>query len=416
MTETGGTADLARDRSSETSEFRRQLLSDAQDFSLVLGGPLYQLLCRTRLSNDALMMVRRRVIVISLLAWLPLFVLAALEGHLIGTSVEVPFLPDLETHIRFIVVVPLLLLAELVVHQRLRPVARAFLERNLIPRDAMQDFDAALKSAFRLRNSVVAEILLLASVYVFGVLIVWNRHTALDIPSWYLPRSAEGSKLSLAGMWYVCVSLPIFQFLLVRWYFRLFIWARFLWQVSRIKVILVPTHPDHVGGLGFLSNTVYAFVVLLVAHGAMVAAQIADRIFFLGATLREFWMEVAAMVIFLLFVVFGPLLLFSPQLSRTKRRGLLEYGAFAEDYVRQFDTKWLRGARPESESLLGSGDIQSLADLANSFGVVRSMRVTPVSKEAVLQLTAAVLLPVAPLLLTTMPMEELLRKLLGLVF
>jgi hypothetical protein len=127
-------------------------------------------------------------------------------------------------------------------------------------------------------------------------------------------------------------------------------------------------------------------------------------------------MEVAAMVIFLLFVVFGPLLLFSPQLSRTKRRGLLEYGAFAEDYVRQFDTKWLRGARPESESLLGSGDIQSLADLANSFGVVRSMRVTPVSKEAVLQLTAAVLLPVAPLLLTTMPMEELLRKLLGLVF
>jgi hypothetical protein len=148
----------------------------------------------------------------------------------------------------------------------------------------------------------------------------------------------------------------------------------------------------------------------------MVAAQIADRIFFLGATLREFWMEVAAMVIFLLFVVFGPLLLFSPQLSRAKRRGLLEYGAFAEGYVRQFDIKWLRGARPEGESLLGSGDIQSLADLANSFAVVRSMRVTPVSKEAVLQLTAAVLLPVAPLLLTMMPMEELLRKLLGLVF
>jgi len=66
MTATGSTADLARDMSPETSEFRSQLLSDAQDFSLVLGGPLYQLLCRTRLSNDALMMVRRRVLVIGL--------------------------------------------------------------------------------------------------------------------------------------------------------------------------------------------------------------------------------------------------------------------------------------------------------------------------------------------------------------
>jgi hypothetical protein len=142
--------------STDTSTSTSELLRDAQNFSVVLGGPLFQLLRRAHLSDDVLLMLRRRVIVISLFAWLPLVVLAALEGDLAGRTISAPFLSDLETHIRFLVVVPLLLVAELVVHQRLLPIARAFLERNLIPPTATQRFDAALVSAFRLRNSVVA--------------------------------------------------------------------------------------------------------------------------------------------------------------------------------------------------------------------------------------------------------------------
>ena len=196
--------------------------------------------------------MRQRIIVISLLAWLPLLVLSALEGQVLGGSAAVPFLLDVEVHVRFLVALPLLIVAELVVHQRMRFVVQQFLERNLIPESAMPRFDAAIASAFRLRNSVLAEVLLIAFVYVVGILIVWRHYMALDTATWYATPSAEGSKLSLAGMWYGYVSLPIFQFLLLRWYFRLFIWTRFLWQVSRIELSLVPTHPDRVGGLGFL--------------------------------------------------------------------------------------------------------------------------------------------------------------------
>ena len=401
--------------SANTPVSSSEILSDAGNFSLVLGGPLYQLLRRAHLSDDALHMLVRRMALMSLVAWLPLVVLTALEGRLLGGSVAVPFLLDLESHIRFLVVVPLLVAAELVVHRHLLPVARSFLERELIPPAAMQRFDTALRSAFRLRNSALAELLLLASVYLVGVLIVWRRYTSIDVGSWYLTPTAQGAKLSIAGTWYVGVSLPIFQFLLLRWYFRLFIWLRFLWQVSRIQLILVPTHPDHLGGLGFLTNTVYAFTMLLVAHGAMVAAQIAGRIFFLGAKLPEFTTEIAVMVIFLLCIVFGPLLVFVPQLAQAKRRGLLAYGVLAERYVREFDVKWLHEAAPGKERLLGNTDIQSLADMANSFAVVRAMRPVPVTREAIIQLAAAVLLPIAPLLLTIMPMEALLKKLLGLL-
>jgi hypothetical protein len=389
---------------------------DAQDFSLVLGGPLFQLLRRAHLADDGLFLLRRRVMVISLLAWLPLLVLSAVEGHLWGGAVAVPFLKDMEVHIRFLVAVPLLIVAEVEVNRRLHPIAQTFLDRNLIPESDKARFEAAITSACRLRDSVIAEVLLILIVYAVGVLIVWRHFTALNADTWYGTSSHAGSQLSLAGAWYGYVSLPLFQFLLIRWYFRVLIWARFLWQVSRIKLSLIPTHPDRLGGLGFLPATAYAFGVLLLAHGAMVAAQLANRIILLGATLFEFKVEIAVMVVFLLCVVFGPLLVFSPQLALARRMGLREYGTLAERYVRGFDVKWLRGGAPRDESFVGSSDIQSLADLGNSYEVLRTMRVIPVTRDAIIQLAAFVLAPIAPLALTIWSLEDLVKKLFGILF
>jgi len=256
------------------------------------------------------MMARQRVIVITLLAWLPLLVLSALEGRALGGDVAVPFLLDVEVQTRYLVALPLLIGAELIVHRRMRSILE-------------------------------------------------------------------------------------------------------IWQVSRIELSLVPTHPNGVGSLGFLSKTVYAFTLLAVAHAAMVASLIANRIFHLGAGLLEFKVEIAVMLVFVLAVVLAPLLVFAPQLAQVKRTGLREYGTLAERYVREFDTKWLRGGAPAGEAFVGSADLQSLADLGNSYEVVRTMKPAPVTKEMTLQLAAATLAPIVPLALTMMPLEELLKKLLG---
>ena len=384
-----------------------------QEFSLVLGGPLFQLLRRTHLSDDGLTLVRQRIIVSSLLAWFPLLLLSTLEGKVLRGNATVPFLLDLDVHVRFLVTMPLLIAAELVVHQRMRSVVQVFLERHLIPEGAMPRFNAAIASAFRLRNSVLAEVLLIALVYGVGVLILWRQYFSLDAATWY---ATGRGKLSLAGVWYGYVSLPIFQFLLCRWYLRLVIWSRFLWQVSRIELSLIPTHPDRVGGLGFLSNSVYAFALLALAHGTLLAGVLANRIFFLGAALPQYKAEIGVLVIFVLCLIIGPLLVFAPQLARTKRTGLREYGTLAEHYVRQFDAKWLRGGAPANEPFVGSGDIQSLADLANGYEVVRTMRLAPVTRETILQIVVATLAPVVPLALTMMPLEELLKTLLGVLF
>ena len=159
------------------------MLRNPPDFSLVHGGALFQLFLRAHLSDDALELARQRIIVFALLAWLPLLLLSALEGHLLGGNVAVPFLMDVDVHIRFLVAIPLMVGAELVVHRRMGPLVQQFLARNLIPESAMPRFDAAIQSAFRLRNSTLAEVLLLVLVYGVGAPFIWRHFVAPDAPT-----------------------------------------------------------------------------------------------------------------------------------------------------------------------------------------------------------------------------------------
>jgi hypothetical protein len=387
-----------------------------EDFSVVIGGPLFQALRRIHLSGDGLQLVRRRIVVISLLAWLPLLVLSVVDGNAWGSSVAVPFLYDIDAYARFLIALPLLIVAELVVYQRMRGVVAQFVTLGLVRGAVRGHFDAAIKSAAKLRNSALAEVSLIVLVYSVGVLVVWRHYAALGAPTWY--AMPEGGELHLraAGWWYLLVSLPLFQFILVRWYFRLFIWARFLWQVSRMDLAYAPLHPDHNGGIGFLSRIGYAFAPLLVAQGTLLAGMIANHIFFEGAKLVAFKLEIAAFVAIMVGVVLAPLLVFIPPLARAKREGVREYGHLAKRYVDDFDAKWLGSAVRGGEPLLGSADLQSLADLGNSFESVRGMRLVPITRDALVQLVLITLLPIAPLLLTIISPEELLGQFLKVLF
>jgi len=319
----------------------------------------------------------------------PLLLLAFVSGETLGGTAAVPVLYDVEVHLRFLAALPLLIVAELIVHQRMRLIVRQFVERRLIPDPALPRFSEAIAGAFRLRNSFAPEVVLIGFVYFVGVMIVWR----------------QGIALSTTATWY---GMP--------WYFRLFIWVRFLWQVSRINLTLMPTHPDRVGGLGFLANVAYAFVPLAAAHGIMLAGPLANRIFYVGAKLPQFKAEIAMLVATLSVVVFGPFLVFAPQLASAKRQGLGDYGTLAERYAREFDTKWVHGGSSSSELLLGSADVQSLADMANSFDVVKRMQIAPITRDALLALAVATLAPIAPLALTMMSFEDLVKKLVGMMF
>jgi len=330
--------------------------------------------------------------------------------------VALPFLHDLEVHAKLLIAIPLLIAAEVTAHRRLLPIVRQFLERDLIPETERPRFDAAIAAAMRLRGSVVAEMLLIVFVYVVGVLFVWRTQSTLEISSWYADSTGGSLHLSRAGWWAALVSLPLAQFLLVRWYFRLFIWGRFLLQVSRMKLNLMPTHPDGMAGLHFLGTSRRAFTQLLVAQGAVLSGMIANRIFYEGANLMSFKPELFGTVVVMVFAVLGPLLAFAPRLRKTRRRGMEECGALGQRYAREFDDKWLRGGAPPGELLMGTADIQSLADLRNSFLVVRDIEFAPFTMKVVLSMAITTLLPVAPLLLTMFSAEQLVERVLKVLF
>ncbi len=134
------------------------------------------------------------------------------------------------------------------------------------------------------------------------------------------------------------------------------------------------------------------------------------------AALPDFADEIAIVVIFMVCVIFGPLLFFAPQLLAGKLLGLRRYGRLSERYVREFDTKWIEGRTPADAPLIGSPDIQSLADLANSYEVVRTMRIVPTSIEAILRVAVATLAPIMPISLTMIPLNELPKRLFGITF
>jgi hypothetical protein len=293
-------------------------------------------------------------------------------------------------------------------------VVRRFVERRIVLPQDLTRFHSAIESAVRLRNSVSAEVGLLLVVYTFG-LWLWQLRIAVEAPTWYANPGGRWH-LTPAGFWYVLVSIPILQFILLRWYLRLFIWFRFLWQVSRIDLNLIPTHPDRCAGLAFLGKSAYAFGPILFAQGAMLAGLVASRVLYRGESLPSFKLQIGGFVVFFVLAILAPLLMFTPGMARAKRKGLADYGLLAQRYIERFQHKWVLDAPDPPDELLGASDIQSLADLGNSYGLVRDMRSVPFGLEDISRLAAATAAPLVPLLLTIFSPEELVMRVIKVVF
>lgn len=387
-------------------------LDQEQDFSVVLGGPLYQLYLRTQLARPAMELAGRRIVFLSLLSWLPLLLLSALEGHLVG-GVTDPFLRDPEVHVRFLLALPLLIAAEVTVHERMRTLVPQFLSRGLVaPQDQLR-YQKIVDSATRLRNSMIAEIVLLILAVTLGAWI-WRNDVALPVSTWYAVEQGSGFRLTAAGWFYAFVSLSIFRFILFRWLFRMFVWYRYLWQVSRMPLHFNFYHPDRAGGLGFLSAGALALAPVFVAQSMVIAGYIYGHILYARQRLPDFKMEMGAFVILALIVLLLPLTFFAIKLEHAGRRAKIEFGILASYYVDDFRNKWVTGGEESGEHLLGTPDVQSLADLAHSFTEVNQMRLLPINKETLLRLVVFLVFPLVPLALTMFPFEEVLQRLFKL--
>ena len=384
-----------------------------QSFSLAIGGPLYRLLRAANLSGSDLELLARRLAIVLLITWLPLLVLSALEGTA-WSGTDVPFLRDVDTQVRFLVTLPLLLIAEAVLHQRCRSSLAKFEDRGLIPAAEREGFTEAIASAKLLLDARWIEALL---ALVCGVAItgVWRYLPTIRSETWYGVFSDGRLRPTAAGWWCGTISLALFWFLLLRWYFRVFVWWRFLARVSRLHLNLLPLHPDHAGGLGFLPQLCLSFMPFLIALGTQMAGWIGNQIVYAGAELPDFRAELAVVTAIAVGLIVGPLLMFVPRLSDARNAALGAYGKLGARYASDFERKWLHGETQANEALIGSSDIQSLADLGNSYTALKAMRIVPLDVSTVIALAGAVLGPCALLVPTWLSFEEFISRLLKMM-
>jgi hypothetical protein len=362
----------------------------------------------------------RAGIVLAGIAWLPPLALSFAQGVATATPCRLPFLYDPAAYTRLLIAVPLFVVIGPLIDHMLGLALRTMVGAGIVPRARRAGFDAAVRELDRGREAWLPELILIAG----SLLLIWlgsQRGTHSKLTTW----AAVGTPphLTWAGLWFAFVSLPLFLVLAGRWGWRLILWARLLWRVSKLDLDLVPAHPDGLGGLGLLSRANAALGLVIVPVSVTLAANAVTRVRLEGESLMDMKILLGVYVVLAIVLTQAPLLAFSTVMRRAKLEGMVAMGLLAERYSRDFDRKWIPRLHPleapeppdPNEKLLGSADIQSLADMGNSFNQV--MRMRPVLLEVrMLGVVAAItVLPMAPLLAMIIPLKDAFAKLAHLL-
>jgi hypothetical protein len=377
-----------------------------REFLLMEGGPLYRLQRRLGLIREGAPRVARRALLSIFLTWVVLLILSVITGDAFGHRVDVPFLRDFSAYTRFLVAIPMLILAEVVVGPRFARAAAYFINSGLVPSHDYEAFDDAVDRTLRTRDSGISEFILIVISY--AIALIGGQQFAVRHSSWMFTASGAHTP---AGWWAFFFCGPLLNFLMLRWFWRLILWGRFLHWMSKLDLQIFPPHPDQAGGLGFVGRTQQFFSMVLFAYSAGIAGVIANQAVYDKLPLQSFVPAIVSYVVLVELVVLFPIVVFFHNLHDLRIKGLYQYGALATAYTSAFHRRWIEGKNPESEQLLGTADIQSLADLGNSFELVRKMDHLPMNPRTPIQIALACLIPMAPLLLIVMPLSEVLKLL-----
>jgi hypothetical protein len=377
------------------------------ELSIVHGGPSSHLGRRLGFRHPESPRRMRKILVLILVTWVPLLLLSIAAGSAFGGRVAVGLLYDPVVYSRFLFVVPLLAVAEIVVEASLRTQARYFHESGIVPEHEQNRFDSARAAVVTLRDSVAAEAVILVLAFVFSLVVRILVGFSPKETTW----ERSGTTISLAGWWYALVSLPILFFFLARWIWVFLLWAWFLFKVSRLDLELTPTHPDRSGGLGFLGWGLACFAIILLAFSAVLSGGLAYEILNRGSSLDRLKYHVIVFVVSAIAAIHAPLFSFSGRLARCRFKGLLDFGALIGFHDRAFDEKWVKSKEANQQSLLGSPDVASLSEVALVYEHVDRMQILPFDKKAAIVLVVAALIPMVPLLGTAIPLQEIFAKL-----
>jgi hypothetical protein len=381
--------------------------SQVEDDSLFDGGPPTRLRMWLRPRSLVLPLPSRQITAV-LVAWVPLALFAAARGDLIGPAGPGSFVHDFAVHARYLIALPLLLAAQAACTSSLARFARHFLTSGLISDADRGRFDAAVASTRGLRDAAAAEIAIFAAAYAIVATVIYTVSPQL-LPAWYLAVHGARLHFSPAGWWHALVSLPLLLIVLIGWFWRLFLWARFLWMMSRLRLKLLPVHPDGMGGLRFVAYSATAHAPLGFVLGVIAAGTVANRIVHEGAALLSFKYLVLGLAGCVVAVIVAPLALFAGVLMSAWQRSVLEYGALADHIGLEFERNWVGRSADIVRDASLPGALTATANVFTLTSRIYSMRFIPVDTRSVIALFGITLVPFSPIILMALPLDVVIK-------
>lgn len=348
-----------------------------------------------------------------LVGWAPLPILTIVHDLAFQTGGARSLLVEVGAHARYLIAAPLLILAEAQCAPKLGAIIRHFAEAGLVRSNDRARFDESIITTRALLDSSRAEfvtatlayLVVAASLYSYG-------HN--EIPLWH--RSAGAMIYTPAGWWHVLVSLPLLLVLLFGWLWRLALWARLLWRISRLDLRLIASHPDRAAGLGFVGYSAQAFATVALAIATIAAGRSAHLVLTGGGLpTPSLYFNIGLLGLALAMFV-APVLILTPTLLRVWRRGAFEYGALAEQIGVAFEDKWIRRTERGDASPLQQPDFSATTDLYAIVANANGMRLVAIDIKSLCMLTGALLAPFAPVVLLAVPTADILQSLKGLLF
>jgi hypothetical protein len=366
--------------------------SETMAFSL-LGGPLHRIASRVGLVKGENTV--RLGLVLGWLTWAILIGLALADddrGRLWS-------LPLIGVHVRSLLVIPLLFVAESMWDPHIGVFVRSIEISGLVSGSALLPFHAELERLSRWKDSPIPDGLSLAATLL--ATITWPH------ASFY--RASGVHEVTVATQWYAIVCLPLFRFLLLRWLFRLGMWWHFLWRLSRLDLRLMASHPDGAAGLVYLEVVQQRLVPLVLALSAAISASLTPDIATGVLVLEKAYPLMMVTVLTVLALALVPLLFFVAKLRACREQGLCDYQQLGQRVATWFDEKWLP-PRPAGEAPVDSDDVQALANLSDVVSTISQLRAAVASSRLLVALGIAAAVPMLPLLLFKYPVTTLLEK------
>jgi hypothetical protein len=360
---------------------------------------------RVGLAPDNDLGVARRALFFAMFTWLPIVIWAALESRLLDRAVGEPLLAHYGVHVRCLVAIPLLILAEGMALRVIRTLVTQFLENGLIIESQRDRFIHIIKANTELRDKAFPWVI------VFALTLLWLIGAPQSIHEHELSWATLDTGMGFGGWWFLYVVRPIFTILLLGWLWRIGLLFRLFYQIAKLDLALVPAHPDGMGGLGFLQKLPKAFILVTLAMSAVLASRWIHDSVYHQIALDTLKLPLLSFVVLWGFTVLAPLFVFSAKMISTRKRAMREYSALLAEHGRLVHQKWILGQKIGDRAILDAPELGPSADIQAIYAAVKNMRTIPIGKSCIMPILVPIALPMIIVAATQIPLMKILTTL-----